>query len=335
MNKKELENLLGRHKAGKTTAQEERYLEEFFSTYKPNGDSWDAQQLGDKNDFNSRLLDAIQSAVHEQDDEQNNTSTLRRFAVWRYAAVLALLIAAGFAVHRWVGTPLETQTNHTVWVEKVTHHGEKVTFKLPDGSIIKLNAGSKLEFPSAFLHDERRVKLTGEAFFEVARNEKKPFVIQSGHIITTVLGTSFNISAYPEKDVIEVAVATGKVKVESIQADNEQGQSDVVYLHPDRKATYRLKENELLVSAFNPDIDLAWRAGVLSFSHADEITVIQELERWYGVELTVMNDSPKAWDLTARFDNQSLDEIMQSLSHTAQFDYTIRNKQVQITYKKL
>lgn len=328
MNKQEFQGLLDKHLKGNCSQEEEKYLYEFFDTYKGNGEVWDEKQLGDKTQFQRKLMEGIQSGMQVQEPMAGSGSS-RFYHVFGYAAVVALLIGLSFLFYTNNTTTEEGEP--VSWVQKGTLKGEKVTFKLADGTVVKMNAESRLEFPQVFANGKREVTLIGEAFFEVARDENKPFVIKTGNITTTVLGTSFNINAYPENDLIEVAVSTGKVKVE--HTGGKAGQSsDVVYLNPNRKATYRINHDEIVVSSFNTIEELAWKDGILHFHKADEALVISRLERWFGVRVNVENTSPAEWDLTASFDNQSLEEILTSLSYTAKFEYSIKNKQVTIKY---
>ncbi|MEQ9289966.1 MAG: FecR domain-containing protein [Cyclobacteriaceae bacterium] len=328
MDKQEFQDLLDRHLEGKSSQDEEKYLYEFFDTHKGNGEDWDEKQLGDRIQFQQKLLEGIKGRVQASEVVPASSSS-RFYQVLGYAAVVALLIGVSFLFYINRST---TEENAPVsWVQKGTQKGEKVTFKLADGTIVKMNAESRLEFPEAFVNGKREVVLTGEAFFEVARDENKPFIISSGNITTTVLGTSFNINAYPESGLIEVAVATGKVKVEHTGKKANQP-SDVVYLNPNRKATYRVNRDEIVVSSYNIDEELAWKEGILYFHKANEASVVARLERWFGVQVRVENKSPNEWDLTASFDNQSLEEILKSLSYTAKFEYSIKNNQVTIRY---
>lgn len=254
-----------------------------------------------------------------------------RVKYWmRYAAIFIVAIGILWGFYH---LDAEESTTHTQasMVEKSNGQGRKQTFNLPDGTIVKLNSSSKLTFPEYFDKDRREVILVGEAFFEVTENKKKPFVIRSGGIITTVLGTSFNIRAFPGADKIEVAVTTGKVKVES--KEGETGK-EVVYLEPNKKAVYDTKSELLSATDFVMDEELAWKDGIILFKHAGEADVIAQLEEWYGVKISVEKQISKSWDLNARFENATLEHVLKVIGHQIGFEFKIDAKDVTLKYEK-
>jgi transmembrane sensor len=333
MSKKELKELIDKHLDGGTTEKEDQNLLEFFDTYKANGEAWDMKGLGDVENFNQQLYQDIQRKI-----DANNQNTTAREISWfkqslKYAAIITILL--GFGTVFYFTQTTEGEPQNIAWTSKHTETGKKVTFKLGDGSIIKLNSNSTLEFPETFDPAKREVILTGEAFFDVSKDASRPFTIRTGDIITTVLGTSFNIHAYPESEEIKVSVLTGKVKVQNIANNTSNDDSDVVYLNPGRKATYPKGKDQLIVSSFDQNEEMAWKDGVIYFNQASESDVIQKLTSWYGVEISVENNGLEEWDLTANFDNQSLSEVLKSLGHTAKFEHEIIEKKVTIKYSKI
>lgn len=144
------------------------------------------------------------------------------FAVLKVAASVTLFLGFSLLAYFFY-TDARDQTANTV--TKTTVAGQKSTITLADGTTIRLNSESSLVYPESFDGDIRSVQLVGEAFFDVAHDEKRPFIIKSGDLVTTVLGTSFNISAFPDED-IEVTVASGKVAVSTDPGDSPSQKSD-------------------------------------------------------------------------------------------------------------
>lgn len=249
----------------------------------------------------------------------------------RYAAIFILAIGISWGFYH-LGSEAPTTHAQASMVEKSNSQGRKQTFNLPDGTIVKLNSSSKLTFPEYFDKDRREVTLVGEAFFEVTENKKKPFVIRSGGITTTVLGTSFNIRAFPGADKIVVAVATGKVKVES--KEGETGK-EVVYLEPNKKAVYDINSQMLSATDFIMEEELAWKDGVILFRHEGEAGVIAQLEEWYGVKISVENQVSKSWDLNARFENATLEHVLKVIGHQIGFEFKIDHKNVTLKYESI
>lgn len=160
--------------------------------------------------------------------------------------------------------------------------GQKKELILPDSSHIWLNAGSSVDYPAAFAPSERTVSLHGEAFFEVRPDASRPFVIRTGALHTRVVGTSFNIKAYPEDSSIVVSVVTGKVNVGNVSSKTS------VDLSPDEQAVYQKSDNRLVSQPYPGAAGLAaWREGKLQFRNKPLREVVRTLERRYGVRISL------------------------------------------------
>ncbi|TRX59229.1 DUF4974 domain-containing protein [Fulvivirga sp. M361] len=208
---------------------------------------------------------------------------------------------------------------------KNTQWGQKKVVKLPDGTVVKLNSGTSIKYPQNFQVDKRQVELSGEAFFDVAHDETRPFVINAGDIAVKVLGTSFNVRSYSEESEIDVMVMTGKVRVIKSETDES------VTLLPDQMATY-FPLSKTLERKSIPDKDavFGWIDGNLVFRDQDFQTVIRTLSRWYGVQFRVSDDLFLTKKITANFSNASLKEVMKILSHNYEFRFKIKEKIVEI-----
>ena len=208
-----------------------------------------------------------------------------------------------------------------IYETKMTRKGEKLTVLLPDGTLVKLNSESSIRFTETF-EEHRKVFLTGEAFFEVVRDTTKPFTVATRHLLTTALGTSFNINAYSDKE--EVVLLTGKVRIN----DGASRHSEI--LLPGEKVAYL---DGTLKKSSNVSLDqVMWKDGVLIFRETPFALGIEELERWYGVSFDIRNLRDKEVFLTGYFDNQNLKNVLESLSYTARFEYQIEGKEVLITF---
>jgi transmembrane sensor len=206
--------------------------------------------------------------------------------------------------------------------------GKKSTIFLSDGTEVILNSGSSIEYYKGFSENERNVKLHGEAFFKVARDNQKPFKVISGEVITEVLGTSFNIKAY-DPDLVKVAVVTGKVSVDKVEKDR---QTERITLSPGEEAQYKVNRG-FVKNDFDPKDILSWTKGIIYFRNASEAEVINSLERWYGVKIEKLNESKKEWDYTASFKNQSLEHVLISIGYAMDFDFKIDRKSIVLAYE--
>ncbi len=260
----------------------------------------------------------------------------KQISLWRRvrsiaaAAAAALVISVVFTYHY---TTRQTDTKNRVvkTVTKVNTRGRKSTIFLKDGSIVYLNAVSKITFPEKFTDSVRRIALIGEAYFEVTRDEKKPFIVRAGEIDIEVLGTSFNVNAYPGNQIIKVSLNSGYVRVAPSPGEST---TMAVNLKSGESVSYLQKQKQFTkVSAFDHDLDLGWKDGKLVFRNADLSSVITKLEQWYNVDFHIVNKPYFQWNYNGEFKNQVLRDVLESMSFSQNFDYTIQGNQITIKFK--
>lgn len=213
-------------------------------------------------------------------------------------------------------------TNPEEWIERHTPIGSKSTLRLQDGTVVYLNAETTLKIPKQFAPNKRIVYLTGEAFFDVAEDKTRPFTIYSGSLSTTALGTSFNVRAYPEEQKLSVALVTGKVEVDNFEIDTSE------ILIPNEQLVYNVQEQESIKQHFDTELVTGWHKGLLIFQNSDFNDVVEKLERWYGVSFEIQKLPTYQKEYRGRFNNQSLEEVLQVMSFTSGFSYIINDKNV-------
>lgn len=225
---------------------------------------------------------------------------------WRLAALAAVFVGViAIAGALLYFTPSE---NSPVKMATVITGSHTTTDTLPDGTVVTLNKNSTISYPKEFTGNQRLVSLTGEAFFEVARDTTKPFIIDAGQVDVTVLGTSFNVKAYEAAGDVEVVVATGKVQVTD--------ETRKVILNAGDKAQYTAESKQLEV-LMNDDIDYQfWRLKKLVFANTSLSEVIDVLNRQYQAKLSLENDAAAACRFTATFEDDSLQTILDVLTAT-------------------
>ena len=210
---------------------------------------------------------------------------------------------------------------------KGTEPGQKLSIQLSDGSRVILNSSSKLVYNDFFGSDERVVYLEGEAFFEVNRDTLRPFKVITGSISTTALGTSFNVNSFSQNKAIEIALVTGKVLIEE-QSSTERS----VLLIPGEMATFNKQAGDLSKSKFNIRDLTGWKDGIIVFRNARYGQVIEKLERWYGVEISEDRIPMKDWNFTGTFENENLENLLNTLQFEYEFTYQIDKKKVNIKF---
>lgn len=242
-----------------------------------------------------------------QQEIRRNKSLRIKKMIYSVAAILIFI----------VGSYVSFQTlgfvNHDIHVAE-----DGVTnFQLKDGSSISLNVGSELVYDTNFGKEERRVKLKGEGFFEVSRDEQKPFIIEAGDIEIKVLGTAFNINTYKSEHYSSVTVESGRVLVTALESN------DSVELTKGEIVTFTPSNGQLLTSK-NTNVNYnAWKTRTLKFNNTGLEEVFQILEDVYHVD--IQSDSIlKPEDeqvITATFKDHSLEHILKSVCFTFNYKY--------------
>lgn len=242
----------------------------------------------------------------------------------RYAAVLTGLFVLAVAAIYFTKT--ERNEFEVQVVKKVNKPGQKSAILLADGTQVKLNASSTLTYPKHFSGEERKVLLEGEAFFTVKKGTT-PFVVETEHLKVEVLGTSFNLRDFDENKEYALALVTGKVLVSSVAAPQ-----DYLVLHPGQKGSPDPLTGRLSATAFDYDEEITWKEGILVFKETPFSKVTERLEAWYGVSFVLENEGVGDLLITGRFDNESLNNVLQSISYSGDFTYKIQGKEVFINF---
>lgn len=214
--------------------------------------------------------------------------------------------------------------------KKQNSKGTKSIIELSDGSKVWLNADSKIQYPPLFAGNTREIYLDGEAFFEVAKNAQKPFIIHLANGTVKVLGTSFNVRAYNNEKVVETSVATGKVAF--IPKYNSNKKQDTLFITPNNKVRYHFDEEKVAIMPTLVTDDKAWTEGKLIFKAMTLQDITTELERNFGKTAVFLDDEARGYVLTGSFQNNTLEEIMYylSLSKTTKIYYKITNNELRI-----
>lgn len=191
-----------------------------------------------------------------------------------------------------------------------TPKGGQYQLTLSDGTKVWLNAASSIEYPSAFLGEERRVKVIGEAYFEVAHNAQMPFRVETQGQLIEVLGTHFNVQAYPEEAVVRTTLLEGRVKVRS------QQRSEAVILEPNQQSIFYKERDRMKVEKVDTRVAVGWKSGLMYFDNTDLKAVLRQLGRWYDVEVDLNEVPDKQLNgVISREVNLSL--VLDAIKHTS------------------
>lgn len=308
MKEENIENLLAKYITGSTTAEETKAVEEWLDI-----DNDHQERLKDyvKLDFAIHLHDAHQHHLSSQAWRKIQKKIYSPFPIWlktyqRIAAIilLPLIIGLGIATTKLIGSSSRATTSLHVR----TYSGMTTQFYLPDSTFVILNAGSEITYPSHFSENQRMVKLSGEAYFEVTKDPKRRFIVKTSPLSQIeVYGTKFNVEAYPFSRTITTTLVEGHVAF--IYQDSNRIQKKI-HLSPGQKSIYDLSGH--LQSLYtNTKTETAWKDGLIIFDNTSMRDVLKVLSKRFNVQFAVK--SPKIYEnaFTGTFTNQRLEKILE------------------------
>ncbi len=271
-----------------------------------------------KNEKNlDQVLSNLRQKIADQKPVVSLQSRLQKIYL-RAAAILLipLLIYSALSTFRQFNDS-SVQTT----VEIYSPQGARTHFELPDGSQGWLNGGSKLKYASDFTN-RRSIGLVGEAWFDVRKNPSRPFTVQTAALEVKVLGTKFNVSAYPEEKIVDVVLQEGKVKVEG------NAQQFVAEIKPDEKFTYDKSTRSTNIQTVNARQYSAWKDGYLVFRNEPLSEVLKRVGRWYNVDFNLDDQELKKFRYRATFHEEQVEEVIRLISLTAPIEYSFDSREI-------
>lgn len=229
--------------------------------------------------------------------------------------------ADGLLVYEVVSDSNSSSTQfHTISIPR----GGQYKVVLPDGTQVWVNSSSTLKYPTKFALNERRVELNGEAYFEVVSNDNQPFIVETEQEIVKVLGTEFNLNAYPDEVVSRTTLIGGRVKI------SPRGNSSwVKELSPGQQGI--VHGNDIQIVRVNTSEAVAWKNGEFMFNRESIGSVMRKIARWYDVEVIYkkpIGDDVKIWGTVSRFDNIS--EVLKLIEHTKTVRFKVEGRKVYV-----
>ena len=248
----------------------------------------------------------------------------RLSALWRYAAIIAVILAVGCFSY-WQGGVNVKDTFADISVEAPL--GSKTKLYLPDGTLVWLNAGSRIIYSQGFGVDNRKVELEGEGYFEVQRNEKLPFSVKTRDLQLQVLGTKFNFRNYPEDHEVVVSLLEGRVALNNLLKSEKE-----TYLVPNERAVLDKSNGLMKVESVTASNASQWTDGYLFFDEELLPDIVKELERSYNVNIHIANDSLNKFRFYGNFvrREQGIQEVLDALASTEKIQYKIEERNITI-----
>lgn len=272
-------------------------------------------------------IEELYSNLHITGENVKPRFTLKRYWM-QIAASLLFIIAGGLTVL----TYMQRQTINTLAEQNVViRSGDygKSLVTLPDGTLVHLNAKSSLTYSQDFGRTDRKVKLSGEGFFEVKKDPEKKFTVGTGYMDVTVLGTKFNVYAYEDKDMVEMSLVEGSVNITT-----ERPPFRSINVKPNEKVIYNKNTGELIHEQTNNRMETAWMTKELVFRSEPLRNVFNCLSRKFAVTFNV-NDEKLLNDIyTGTFEDENIESIMRVLKIHYKFDYKNEDSMITINTRK-
>lgn len=294
----QISQLIDKYARGSISAEESQILIEWYRSVEDQDVAWPLTQYGEKEELRTKMLARLNTGIGAK------SASIISLKIFKVAA--AVLVMIGLAIAGYYFSASNREEFYTV-----TNAGGSVQLvHLPDSSKVWLNAATTLRYNTSF-SNRRELELEGEAFFEVTKDQQHPFSIKSGAITTTVLGTSFNVSAYSNDELKTVSVVTGRVKV----SDDKQ---ELALLTPSKTLRYDSRTKEVVVVNGDTASIISWIRGKLQFDGESLAEISRSLARWYGYSFVFRNKQLENCRYYLNLDNSiTIEEAMNVLKEVA------------------
>jgi ferric-dicitrate binding protein FerR (iron transport regulator) len=200
---------------------------------------------------------------------------------------------------------------------------------LSDGTKVWLNGGSSLTTTSNYGLADRSVSLTGEAYFEVSENKRLPFIVTTDQIRIRVLGTEFNISAYPDQELVETTLKEGRIELSPVKKGTFRG----FIMRSNEIAIFNRMTSDMQRTKVDVETKIAWKNNQLIMENENYVKVFKKLENWYGVNFRFVNAPANEPDYSMTIKTETLSEILGLISLITPLEYEIKGEDILITYK--
>ena len=322
----EIESIIQKYLQGKTSEEENQQLHQWMLQSPENKKRLFAEKdIWDTFSFHSNLkkyeVSSELGLLKKHLEPKQATISLKQ--VLQIAAILLVTFGLGWG-SRFISFESDQQTAEVTMQEIFVPKGQVNQVFLADGTRIWINSETKLITPSVFATNERVVKLNGEAFFEVAKDKKRPFRVEVNGQQIEVLGTSFNVRAYDNSNKIETTLETGQIQLHT--------GSQITLLKPGEQSLFIKSERQLVITKVNPETFSSWKDGRYEFQNEDLLEVFKVVERWYDVEITADEMIFKGMHFSGVIKrNKDARHFLELLNLTFPISYEIKADKIRIT----
>lgn len=335
MNKNISPELIRKYIGGSCTPEEIETVHNWYASFENEPDPLIDLELKEQLELKMRMLGRIRTNIKSASADRKNKRMKALLYSWAVSAAAIFIVVLGIVLYQSdFKTKYFTRKKHNaetilpVVVQNKTSTLQKHV--LPDSSVIWLRPLAMMMYSKNFVQDTRKVSMKGDAFFEVTKDKKHPFVIYSGGLITKVWGTSFSISYNPETRSTEVAVLTGKVSVSPNKHSGERlgASSDELMLLPDQKAVYSESHKLSKAKITQNSAVSIWKKEDVQFDNISVKEIVKVLNVKFNVNITTTDQALNDYVLKADFTGQSLPEILLIMEKSLNITYSIEGTDI-------
>jgi transmembrane sensor len=301
MDRNSIEALLDRYLKGETSQEENELVENWLEENNNPHSKWQYFNQSRKEEWLAGVFGQIQDSIKA--NETKIVAIPRRKHSWRRIAAVAAVLVICFTIYlEWPALQRRLHPGQLIALTVPSDQQKKIT--LPDGSMVWVNANSELKYPQQFNGKTREVYLSGEAYFDIQHDASKPFIIHTGKIITTVLGTAFNIKEDKVGQTIKVTVTRGKVKVAN-------GNKQLGILTLNQQISFNLFNGQATQTEVDASQVIAWQRTELHFEDVTFAEAASQLQQRFNVKINFSNDKVKNCQFTGTaLEGEKLDKIL-------------------------
>jgi len=296
-------------------------------------ESWLSEHWASSPEIDSiTLIETIFKQIQEFEEERQPNSGFsigRILKIYQKVAAFLLIPIIGLGIIYWISQYNQSAGQYT---ETIAPRGQKSQIVLADGTKVWLNSDTKIKYPGNFSKNQRDVYLDGEAFFEVSKNEHQPFVVHTSLVNVKVLGTKFNVKAYPEENQVETSLFEGKINL--LMNNSSSGSPVEKEVKPGESFVYSKADHQLVANKFPQDEINGWKKNQLIFKDDTFSNLVKKVERWYDVKVVYDEKQFNDRRLTVELnEGERLDRLMNIISLALSVDYKYENGEIILTPK--
>lgn len=278
------------------------------------------------------LIESVfsQIAAHRKISLTKNSSPVTRIVnIYQKIAAILLIPLMGIGIYYLANQQNAATAQYT---ETIAPRGQKSRIVLSDGTKVWLNSDTKIRYPGQFSKNQRDIYLEGEAFFEVTKNEHKPFLVHTNGPDVKVVGTKFNVKAYSDENLVETSLFEGKINLLLPVSGSDQQEEKI--LNPGQSVIYSHNTHELIQVRFPQDEINGWKKNQLIFKDDTFSKLVKKIERWYNVEMIYNEKQFDNRRLTVElYEGERLEKLMDILSLALSVDYKYEKGKIILTPK--